>query len=132
MSFRSIGHSIAYFLPAFAVVCAVAIGSIGGSIGLGFAVSSANAAEELEIEIKIKDHKFDPAAVKLPAGQRAKIIVKNLDPTPEEFESNDIGFEKIIAGNSEATIRIKPLEAGTYIFFGEFHMDSALGHILVE
>ncbi|MFA7307377.1 MAG: cupredoxin domain-containing protein [Hyphomicrobium sp.] len=128
MSFRSIGHSIAYFLPAFAVVCAVVV----GSIGQGFAVAPANAAEELEIEIKIKDHKFDPAAVKLPAGQRAKIIVKNLDPTPEEFESNDIGFEKIIAGNSEATIRIKPLEAGTYIFFGEFHMDSALGHILVE
>ena len=128
MSFRSIGHSIAYFLPAFAVACAVVV----GSIGQGFAVAPANAAEELEIEIKIKDHKFDPAAVKLPAGQRAKIIVKNLDPTPEEFESNDIGFEKIIAGNSEATIRIKPLEAGTYIFFGEFHMDSALGHILVE
>jgi plastocyanin len=128
MSFRSIGRSFAYFFPAFAVACAVAV----GSIGLGFAVSSANAAEELEIEIKIKDHKFDPAAVKLPAGQRAKIIVKNLDATPEEFESNDIGFEKIIAGNSEATIRIKPLEAGTYIFFGEFHMDSALGHILVE
>lgn len=128
MSFRSIGHSIAYFLPAFAVVCAVVV----GSIGLRSAVAPANAGEELEIEIKIKDHKFDPAAVKLPAGQRAKIIVKNLDPTPEEFESNDIGFEKIIAGNSEATIRIKPLEAGTYIFFGEFHMDSALGHILVE
>lgn len=128
MSFRSIGRSFAYFLPTFAVACAVVV----GSIGLGFAGSSVNATEELEIEIKIKDHKFDPAAVKLPAGQRAKIIVKNLDPTPEEFESNDIGFEKIIAGNSEATIRIKPLEAGTYIFFGEFHMDSALGHILVE
>ena len=61
-----------------------------------------------------------------------KISVKNLDPTPEEFESNDIGFEKIIAGNSEATIRVKPLEPGTYIYFGEFHMDTALGHIVVE
>ena len=128
MSFRSIERSFAYLTSVSALICAAVI----GSMGLGFAVASANAAEELEIEIKIKDHKFDPEAVKLPAGQRAKIIVKNLDPTPEEFESTDIGIEKIIAGNSEATIRIKPLEAGTYIFFGEFHMDSALGHILVE
>jgi plastocyanin len=101
-------------------------------IGICFAVAPAQASEELVVEISIKDHKFQPDSLKLPAGQRAKIIVKNLDPTPEEFESNDIGFEKIIAGNSEATIRVKPLEPGTYIFFGEFHMDTALGHIVVE
>jgi hypothetical protein len=119
MAFRSAGRSFAFLVPVFAFMCAAA-------------VAPAQASEELEIEIKIKDHKFDPEAIKLPAGKRAKITVKNLDTTPEEFESNDIGFEKIIAGNSEATIRIKPLEAGTYIFFGEFHMDTALGHILVE
>ncbi|MBN9281454.1 MAG: cupredoxin domain-containing protein [Hyphomicrobium denitrificans] len=128
MSFRSLGRSIANPLSAFALLCA----SILAASALQLVALSAHAAEELEIEIKIKDHKFDPAAIKLQAGQRAKLIVKNLDPTPEEFESNDIGFEKIIAGNSEATFRVKPLEPGTYIFFGEFHMDTALGHILVE
>lgn len=128
MSFRSTGRPFAYLSSVFAFICA----AIVASMGLSFTVIPVNASDELEIEIKIKDHKFDPEAVKLPAGKRAKIIVKNLDPTPEEFESNDIGIEKIIAGNSEATIRIKPLEAGTYIFFGEFHMDTALGHILVE
>ena len=105
--------------------------------GLSFALMSVEPLRPLMqdpevIEISIKDHKFAPDAIKLPAGQAAKLIVKNLDATPEEFESNDIGFEKIIAGNSEATFRVKPLEPGTYIFFGEFHMDTALGHILVE
>jgi len=128
MLFRSIGRSFAFSVLAFAFICA----AIVASIGFGSFASPAHAADELEFEIKIKDHKFYPAAIKIPAGQRAKIVVKNLDATPEEFESNDIGFEKIIAGNSEATFRIKPLEPGTYIFFGEFHMDSALGHILVE
>ena len=52
--------------------------------------------------------------------------------TPEEFESYELGFEKIIAGNSSAIIRLKPLKPGTYMFFGEFHQDSALGHIVVE
>ena len=128
MIFRSSGRSFAYLRKIFAFACASVIGLAFAS----FVVTPASAAEELAIEISIKDHKFQPNALKLPAGKRAKILIKNLDATAEEFESNDIGFEKVIAGNSEATIRIKPLEPGTYIFFGEFHMDSALGHIVVE
>lgn len=128
MPFRSTGRSFAYLSKIFAFACA----SVVGLAGACFVDAPASASEELAIEISIKDHKFEPDAIKLPAGKRVKISVKNLDPTPEEFESNDIGFEKIIAGNSEATIRIKPLEPGTYIFFGEFHMDTALGHIVVE
>lgn len=128
MPFRSTGRPFAYLSNIFAYICASVIGFTGAC----FVVAPASASEELAIEISIKNHKFEPDAIKLPAGKRVKISVKNLDPTPEEFESNDIGFEKIIAGNSEATIRVKPLEPGTYIFFGEFHMDTALGHILVE
>jgi plastocyanin len=128
MTFRSTERSFAHLTRKFAITFAAVL----GMIGICFAVAPAQASEELVVEISIKDHKFQPDSLKLPAGQRAKIIVKNLDPTPEEFESNDIGFEKIIAGNSEATIRVKPLEPGTYIFFGEFHMDTALGHIVVE
>ena len=128
MPFRSTERSFAYLSQIFAFVCVAAFGLVGAC----FIAASARASEELIIEISIKDHKFAPDAIKLPAGKAAKLLVKNLDATPEEFESNDIGFEKIIAGNSEATIRIKPLEPGTYIFFGEFHMDTALGHIVVE
>lgn len=104
-------------------------------LAIGAAVISAGAtqAEEThEVEISIKDHKFEPPMLKLPVGKQIKILVKNLDATPEEFESRDLGFEKVIAGNSSAVIRVKPLKPGTYIFFGEFHEDSALGHIVVE
>jgi len=128
MPLRSIEHPFAYLAKFSVFICAAAFGLISACL----VPTPVRAAEELVIEISIKDHKFAPDAIKLPAGKAAKLIVKNLDATPEEFESNDIGFEKIIAGNSEATIRVKPLEAGTYIFFGEFHMDSALGHIVVE
>jgi plastocyanin len=109
----------------FALTCLAAAFAAGG-------MSSARASEEHEVEISIKDHKFDPEALKFPAGKPIKITVKNLDPTPEEFESNDVGFEKIIAGNSSAIVRVKPLKPGTYIFFGEFNPGTALGHIVVE
>lgn len=128
MFFRSSGRSFAFSRKSLALVGA----AVFGFWCAPHVVATASASDEMEIEISIKDHKFEPAAIKLPTGKRVKISVKNLDPTPEEFESSDIGFEKVIAGNSEATIRVKPLQPGTYIYFGEFHMDTALGHIVVE
>ncbi|MET0431529.1 MAG: cupredoxin domain-containing protein [Pseudolabrys sp.] len=107
----------------------IALLALGGVV---FATARAQAEDTHEVEISIKDHKFDPPSLTLPIGKPIKITVKNLDPTPEEFESKDIGFEKIIAGNSSAVIRVKPLKPGTYIFFGEFNQDTALGHIVAE
>ena len=83
-------------------------------------------------ELVIKDHKFSPSELKLPADQKIKLIVDNQDPTPEEFESHDLNREKIIAANTKATILIGPLKPGKYHFFGEFNMDTAKGDIIVE
>lgn len=74
--------------------------------------------------ITIKDHKFSPTEVKL--------LVKNLDATPEEFESYELHREKIIRGNSQATIFLGPLKTGSYRFFGEFNPKTAQGHITVK
>lgn len=101
--------------------------------GLSYASSHpASASEEIELEISIKDHKFDPPQLKIPADKGVKLSVKNLDASPEEFESHELGIEKVIPGNSAATIRLKPMKPGTYLFFGEFHDATAQGHILVE
>lgn len=128
MFFRSSGRSFAFSRKSLALVGA----AVFGFWCAPHVVATASASDEMEIEISIKDHKFEPAALKLPTGKRVKISVKNLDPSAEEFESKDLGFEKVIAGNSDATIRLKPLEAGTYVFYGEYHMDTALGHIVAE
>jgi plastocyanin len=122
------GRSVALFRTFFASLAAAALLAMGGYP----LISSANASDEYEVEVSIKDHKFEPAELKLPTGKSIKISVKNLDASAEEFESKDLGFEKVIAGNSDATIRLKPLEAGTYIFYGEYHEDTAQGHIIAE
>ena len=100
--------------------------------GLLMSAANVRAEDTHEVEISIKDHKFDPPALKLPIGKPIKISVKNLDATPEEFESHDLGFEKVIAGNSSAVVRVKPLKPGTYMFFGEFHQDTAKGRFIVK
>lgn len=106
--------------------------SVGVAAVMFMAPGSAAASEEIELEISIKDHKFDPPQLKIPADKHVKLSVKNLDASPEEFESNELGIEKVIPGNSSATIRLKPMKPGTYLFFGEFHESTAQGHIQVD
>jgi len=95
-------------------------------------VQPARAADEVEVIISIKDHKFDPAEVKVPAGKAVKLTVKNLDATAEEFESKPLKVEKVIAGKATGVIRLKPLAKGSYKFFGEYHEKTAQGMLIAE
>ena len=99
--------------------------------GLIMTSTPALAKEKPEFTIIIKDHRFDPEVLHVPAGVKIKLIVINEDPTPEEFESYELNREKIIGGR-KATIYIGPLKPGEYAFFGEFNMDTALGIIIAE
>lgn len=101
------------------------------AVALGLLAAPA-LADVAEYTITIKDHKFTPDVITAPANTRLKLIVDNQDSTPEEFESNDFHREKIIPGNSKATIFVSPLAAGEYKFFGEFNMDTAQGVLKVE
>ncbi len=101
-------------------------------IMLGFLLPFSVQAADGEYKLIIKDHKFSPERLEVPAGQKVKIIVENQDPTPEEFESYSLNREKIIQGNSKATIFIGPLEAGSYDYFGEFNQSTAKGLIIAK
>ena len=95
------------------------------------AVTPAFAADDGVI-LSIKDHRFDPAELVLPADKKVAITVKNLDPTPEEFESIELHREKVVPGNKEITVYIGPLQPGRYPFYGEFNQETAQGAILVK
>lgn len=109
-------------------IAALALSTAAAVVATG---QGASAAEDV-YELRIKDHKFAPGEVEIPAGKKVKLLVKNLDATPEEFESHDLDREKVIPGGQEALIIIGPLDAGRYEFVGEFHEDSARGWIVVK
>ena len=90
------------------------------------------AAADPEITVVIKDHRFVPSEVKVPAGQKVKLIVDNQDATPEEFESHELNREKVIAAKSKGTIFIGPLKPGRYSFIGEFNEATAKGVVIAE
>lgn len=89
-------------------------------------------AETPQFDIHIKDHRFSPSELKIPAGTKVRLVVFNDDPTPEEFESHELNREKIIPGGGKAVIFVGPLNAGRYPFFGEFNESTAQGVLIVE
>ncbi len=80
----------------------------------------------------IKDHRFEPTELTIPADQKIKLVVENHDSTPEEFESHDLNREKVIPGNGKGVIAIGPLKPGRYEFVGEFNEDTARGVLIVK
>jgi len=85
-----------------------------------------------EFRLVIKDHRFEPAELQVPAGKKLKLVVENQDATPEEFESHSLKREKVVAAGGTITVLIGPLEAGTYDFFGEFNPKTATGKLIAN
>jgi plastocyanin len=84
------------------------------------------------MDLLIEGHAFTPAELRVKAGAPIELRVVNRDPTAEEFESAALKVEKVVAGNSEALVRIRPLKPGRYPFVGEYHEDTARGVIIAE
>jgi len=90
------------------------------------------ADEPASFEVTIKDHRFAPSELHVPAGKAVILTVNNQDATAEEFESGSLKVEKVIAGKQSTTVRIRPLEKGRYPFVGEYHQTTAQGVVVAE
>lgn len=87
---------------------------------------------DLEQTLVIKDHRFSPAEIRIPAGKKVKLTIDNQDTTPEEFDSHDLNREKVVLGNSKGVVYIGPLNPGRYSFMGEFNAKTAQGAVVAE
>lgn len=99
---------------------------------LAAASLSAWAADPKEFTLTLREHRFEPAELRVPAGQKVKLVVHNQDSTPEEFESHELNREKVIAPGAKANIFVGPLKPGRYPFFGEFNEKTARGVLIAE
>jgi plastocyanin len=82
--------------------------------------------------VTIRDHRFEPAEISVPAGRRILLTVINADPLSEEFDSAALKVEKVIAGKSQGIVRFGPLAPGRYDFIGEYHEDTAKGQVIAQ
>ena len=101
-------------VDAWLIACALALAAV-----------PARAVEP--VVLVLKDHRFAPDAVTVPAGERFRIEVENRDATPAEFESSALRVEKIIVPGGKISVMAGPLKPGTYKFFDDYHPDLAKG-----
>jgi plastocyanin len=101
-------------------------------LALAAACASARADESYLATITIRNHRFEPSELHVPAGKRISLTVINADPLSEEFDSSALKVEKVIAGNSQGVVHISPLKPGNYDFVGEYHEDTAKGRVIAE
>jgi plastocyanin len=108
--------------------------ALGGTIlTAALAVFSlAQAADPTTVKLTIKDNKFMPSEIHVPAGIPVTLVIHNQDATAEEIDSDDLKIEKIIAGGKEVSVSVRPLAPGTYNFSGEYHSDTAKGQLIVD
>jgi len=106
------------------VVLAAALGALAAAPALGETPPAAT------FKLVLKDHRFTPATLTVPAGQRFRIALSNQDGTADEFDSDDLHAERDIAPHGRAVIEIAPLKPGTYHFMGELHAATAQGDVV--
>jgi hypothetical protein len=83
-----------------------------------------SAQQAANVTVSVKNHRFQPGEIYAPANVPIELRVKNLDSAPMEFESVSLRVEKVVTGNGEGIIRLRPLAHGRYEFFDDFHPET--------
>ena len=91
------------------------------ALAMAVTTNTAVAAEPPSYTITIHDNKFDPVTLTVPAGERIKLIIKNTRTMPSEFESAELGREKVVPGSTTLDLWIGPLKPGKYQYIDEFN-----------
>jgi len=89
-------------------------------------------AQDAEVRLVLRDHRFEPAEITVPADKKVKLLIENQDATAEEFESYDLNREKVVPAKGTISIFVGPLKPGRYPFFGDFHKDTAQGVLIAK
>jgi Cupredoxin-like domain len=80
----------------------------------------------------IRAGSFVPETMEVPANTKFRLLIKNEGPGAEEFESKELGKEKVLAPGASSFLIFQGLKPGTYKFFGEFHPATAQGRFVAK
>jgi hypothetical protein len=72
-------------------------------------------------EIVIRDGRFTPDRLEVPAGGRIKLVLKNEGPGPLEFENDELRVEKVLSAGATSFVVLPPLKPGEHEFVDEFN-----------
>ena len=100
---------------------------------LAVLLAGAHAARADDLPVLVfHNHRFEPARIEVPAHQKFRLQVKNIDDTADEFESVALNREKLVPAGQTVIVFLGPLDPGEYKFFGDFHQDTAQGVLVAK
>ena len=104
-------------LVGSSLVLALALAAVSGVL------ARAEAADKPgEVSLTAANQKFEPAEVKVKAGQPFVLVVTNNDPKKAiEVENKDLRIEKVVPAGKTVNIRVRALKPGTYVFVDDFN-----------
>jgi len=89
--------------------------------GLSTVVAAA-ADKPAEVPLTAANQTFDPAEIKVKAGQPFVLVVTNNDPKKAiEVENKDLRIEKVVPAGKIVNIRVRAPTPGTYVFVDDFN-----------
>jgi plastocyanin len=100
-------------------------------MAIAAAVATPAFADPPSFAIALKNNQFVPNEVQIPAGVKVKLVVRNDNATPSEFESTQLHREKIVTPGAAITVFVGPLDPGSYEFFDDFHPQTR-GRLIVK
>ena len=77
-----------------------------------------------QIHLVLRDRKFSPERLEVPAGKKFQLVVKNEGDKAIEWECEELDREEVVDPGRESTIFLGPLRAGEYAYFDDRHQDS--------
>lgn len=111
-------------LKAQRILCVLAL-CLGASPGAG-------AQDMPTFQLVIRDARFEPSTINVPANTKFRLLIKNEGPGAEEFESVELRKEKVLSPGASSFLIFQPLKPGVYKFFGDFHPETAQGQIVAK
>jgi len=108
------------------------LASLAALAGLAACSKADTGGGPAPIPLLLKDHRFSPAEITVKANQAFAIEVTNADGVADEFDSDSLKREKVIAGGQKGVVRVGPLPPGRYPFMGEYHAKTAQGAVIVQ
>ncbi len=89
---------------------------------LGQATEAAAQTPSLpSFEVTVRDGRFHPDRLEVPAGVRVRLVLKNEGPGPLEFENDEMHIEKVLSAGATSFVVLPKLQPGEYGFVDEFN-----------
>jgi hypothetical protein len=107
-------------------------GALALAASLLLALTPLCAQDLPSFNLLIRDGRFVPATLEVPANTKFRLLIKNEGPGAEEFESIELRKEKVLAPGASSFLIFQPLKPGSYKFFGDFHPDTAQGQLVAK